>query len=118
MDLADTVTCRKEGEALIRDEEYRYYKNHFTSGEKDQLYQKNITKKGEAFNVSFKYKLLADHPWHVCSKELSGALCKACVLFDKSTTDRGIFVKNVFQDVRKPEKITACRITLPFSCHS
>ena len=37
---------------------------------------------------------------------MSGGLCKTCVLFDKSTTNRGIFVKNVFLDVSKPEKIT------------
>ena len=42
----------------------------------------------------------------VYSKELSGDLCKACRLFDKSTINRGIFVKNAFQDVSKPEKIT------------
>ena len=45
-------------------------------------------------------------PWHVYSKEFSGDLCKACVLFDKSSTNSGIFVKIVFQDVSKPEKIT------------
>ena len=45
-------------------------------------------------------------PWHVYSKELSGDLFKACVLFDKSSTNSGIFVKIVFQDVSKPEKIT------------
>ena len=106
MDLADILTGRKKREALNRDEKYHYYKNHFTPGEKDQLYQKNITKKGQAFNPSFKYKWLADHPCHVYSKELSGGLCKACVLFDKSTTNCGIFVKNVFQDVSKPKKIT------------
>ena len=37
--------------------------------------------------------------------ELDGSLCKACVLFDKSEKDRGIFVTNVFQKVSKPEKI-------------
>ena len=37
---------------------------------------------------------------------MSGGLCKACVLFDKSTINLGILVKNVFQDVSKPEKIT------------
>ena len=37
--------------------------------------------------------------------ELDGSLCKACVLFDKSEKNRGIFVKNVFQKVSKPEKI-------------
>ena len=46
MDLANIVTGRKQHEALNRDEKYRYYKNHFTLGEKDQLYQKNIRKKG------------------------------------------------------------------------
>ena len=106
MDLADIVTRRKKREALNRDEKYRYYKNHFTPGEKDQLYKNNIRKKGQAFNLNFKYKWLADHPWHVYSKELSGGLCKACVLFDKSITNRVIFVKNVFQDVSKHEKIT------------
>ena len=36
---------------------YRYYKNHFIprDGGKDQLYQKNIAKKGQVFNLSFKY---------------------------------------------------------------
>ena len=106
MDFTDTVTVRKKRETLNRDEKYRYYKNHLTPGQKDQLYQKNVTKKGQAFNFSFKYKWLTDHPWHAYSKELSGGMCKACVLFDKSTTNRGIFVKNVFQDVSKPEKIT------------
>ena len=47
MDLANIVTGRKQHEALNRDEKYRYYKNHFTPGEKDQLYQKNIRKKGQ-----------------------------------------------------------------------
>ena len=56
MDLADIVTGRKKREVLNRDENYRYYKNHFTPGEKDQLYQKNIRKKGQVFKLSFKYK--------------------------------------------------------------
>ena len=56
-----------------------------------------------------------NHPWHVYSKELSGGLCKACVLFDKSTTNRGIFVKNVFQGVSKPEKITERKVALPLA---
>ena len=106
MDLADIVTGRKMREALNRDEKYRYYKNNFTPGEKHQFYQKNIRKKGQVLNLNFKYKWLADHPWHVYSKELSDGLCKACVLFDKSATNCGIFVKNVFQGVSKPEKIT------------
>ena len=53
MDLAYTATGRKKCEALSRDGKYRYYKNHLTPGEKDQLYQKNITKKGQVFNLSF-----------------------------------------------------------------
>ena len=76
MDLADIVIVRKKREALNRDEKYRYY-CYFTPGEKDQLYQKNIAKKGQVFDLSFKYKWLADHPWHVYSKELSGGLCNA-----------------------------------------
>ena len=93
-------------EGFNRDEKYHYYKNHFTPGEKHQLYQKNIMRKEQAFNLSFKYKWLADHPWHVYSKELSGDLCKACILFDKSTTNRRIFAKNVFQEISEPAKIT------------
>ena len=56
MDLAHIVTGRKKCEALNRDERYHYYKNHFTPGEKDQLYQKKIRMKGQTFNLSFKYK--------------------------------------------------------------
>ena len=43
MDLPDIVTGRKKREALSRDVKYRYYKNHFTPGEQEQLYQKNIS---------------------------------------------------------------------------
>ena len=49
MDLADIVTITKKCEVLNRDEKYRYYKNHFNPGKKDQLHQKKITKEGEAF---------------------------------------------------------------------
>ena len=96
MDLADIVTSRKKREVLNRDEKYRYYKNHFNPGKKDQLHQKKIMKEGEAFNLSFKYKWLAYHPWHAYSKELSGGLWKACILFDKSATNCRIFLKNIF----------------------
>ena len=37
---------------------------------------------------------------------MSSGLCKACVLFDKPTTNREIFINNVFQDVSKPKKKT------------
>ena len=40
------------------------------------------------------------------SSRTSGGLSKTCVLFGKSATILGIFVKNVFQDVSKPEEIT------------
>ena len=40
------------------------------------------------------------------SSRKNGGLSKTCVLFDKSATILGIFVKNVFQDVSKPEEIT------------
>ena len=54
MDLENIVTDRNKREALNRDEKYRYYKNNFTPEEKDQFYQKNIKKKGQAFSLSFK----------------------------------------------------------------
>ena len=57
------------------------------------------------FHLTFKHEWLTNHPWHVYNKELDGSLCKACVLFDKSEKNRGIFVKNVFQKVSKREKI-------------
>ena len=47
-------------------------------------------------------------PWHVCSKEREGGLCKVCVLFNQNSGSkpRGKFVKIVFQDVGKSGKIT------------
>ena len=105
MDLADIITGRKKCGELIRDEKHRYYKNYFTPTKNNQLYQEKVTKKGETFNLTFKHEWLTNHPWHVYSKELHGSLCRACVLFDKSEKNRGIFVKNVFQKVSKPEKI-------------
>ena len=105
MDLADIITGRKKCSELTPDEKYSYYKNHFTPTKNNQLYQEKVTKKGETFNLTFKHEQLTNHPWHVYSKELHGSLCKACVLFDKSENNRGIFVKNVFQKVSRPEKI-------------
>ena len=105
MDLADIITGRKKCGELIRDEKHRYYKNYFTPTKNNQLYQEKVTKKGETFNLTFKHEWLTNHPWHVYSKELDGHLCKTCVLFDKSKKNQGIFVKNAFQKVSKPEKI-------------
>ena len=48
MDLANIVTDKKKRESLNRNQKYRYYKNYFTPEEKDELYQKNIKKKGQA----------------------------------------------------------------------
>ena len=59
-------------------------------------------KKGQIFNLSFKYKWFVDYSWHVYSKEVSGGLCKACALFDKSTTNRGILVKMFFKTLTNP----------------
>ena len=93
MDLADIVTSRKKREVLNRDEKYRYYKNHFNPGKKDQLHQKKITKEGEAFNLSFKYKWLAYHPRHAYSKELSGGLWKACILYKLQNISKNYFLR-------------------------
>ena len=73
------------------------------------LSKKTLSKeyyKERIFNLSFKYRWFTNHPSYVYSKELSGGLCKSCVLFEKSTKYQGIFVKNVFPDVTKTEKIT------------
>ena len=73
------------------------------------LSKKTLSKeyyKERIFNLSFKYRWLTNHPSYVYSKELSGGLCKSCVLFETSTKYQGIFVKNVFPDVTKTEKIT------------
>ena len=73
------------------------------------LSKKTLSKeyyKERIFNLSFKYRWLTNHPSYVYSKELSGGLCKSCVLFEKSTKYQGIFVKNVFPDLTKTEKIT------------
>ena len=56
--------------------------------------------------LHFKHKWLKDHSLHVYSGELKGGLCKACILFDKADeVNRGIFIKRVYQDLNKPEKI-------------
>ena len=86
MDLADIITGRKNCSELTWDEKYHYYKNHFTK----------TIKIGETFNLTSKQEWFTNHPWHVCSMDLDGSLCKACVLFGKSEKNRGIFVKNVF----------------------
>ena len=104
MDLPDIVTGRKKQEALNKTGKYRYYKNHVTPGKKDQPHQKNIKKKEQAFNLSFKYKWLTDHPWHVYSMKLSDALGKACVLFNKCTTNCEIFVKVFSKTLANPRR--------------
>ena len=104
MDLPYIVTGRKKREALNKTGKYRYYKNHFTLGEKDQPHQKNIKKKEQTFNLSFKYKWLTDHPWHVYSKKLSDALGKACVLLNKCTTSCEIFVKVFSKTLANPRR--------------
>ena len=70
-----------------------------------KLYQKNITKIGYLILVLNTDGSSITHGMSTV-KELSGGLCKTCVLFEKSTKYLGVFVKNVFQDVSKTEKIT------------
>ena len=48
---------------------------------------------------------LEENPWLVYSKELERGLCKFCVLFKEKDSNRGTFVKRLFQDLGKPEKI-------------
>ena len=97
IDLAVIITGRKKCSELTRDEKYSYYKNYFTTTQKQStLSKKKVTKKDETFNLPFKHEWLTNHPWNVYSKELDGSLCKPCVLFDKSEKNQGIFVKNVF----------------------
>ena len=49
---------------------------------------------------------------HVFSKELQGGLCKYCLLFDDDDTRQsGKFVKTIFQDIGKSEKIKEHELT-------
>ena len=105
MDLAGIITGRKNCSELIQDEKYRHYQNHFTPTKNNQPYQEKVMKKDETINLTSKCEWLTNQPWHVYSKELYGSLQKACILFDKSEKNRGIFVKNVFQKVSMPEEI-------------
>ena len=103
-DLGDVL----QGKVLTRDETYYYYKKHYVPKESDELLEKTITPKtANPYTLSYQRKWLLDEkrPWHVYSRTLEGGLCKACVLFDKSEENRGIFVKRPFQDIKKSEKI-------------
>ena len=107
VDLADVISGIKRRKELKNDEIYQFYKNHFVPTKNDQLSHTVVTKKCSTYKLYFKMNWLDENSWLVYSKELEGGLCKACVLFDpvEDSVNRGIFVKKVFRDFGKPEKI-------------
>ena len=92
---------------LTREEKYCYLTKHYCPKYQNSLYKKQCIKGGEAKNLTYQISWIQNKLWHVYSKELQGGLCKVCVLIDQTSGSkpRGEFVKTVFQDVRKSEKI-------------
>ena len=68
----------------------------------------NVSKAEKLKYLTYKILWFQNKPWHVYSKELQDDLCKVRVIFDQNSGSkpRGKFVKTVFQDVVKSEKIT------------
>ena len=64
---------------------------------------------GKEKTLSYQHSWLEERSWHVYSPELSGGLCKMCVLFDRphKKTQRGAFVATAFQKVQRSELIKA-----------
>ena len=79
-DLAGIVTGRKVLSTLS-DVKYQYLTKHCCPTGKSSLFQKRVRKGGET-----KLSLIQKNDWHVYSKELQGALCKYCVLFNDDDT--------------------------------
>ena len=72
-------------------------------------YSKNNVSKAEKLKyLTYQLSWFQNKPWHVYSKELQGDLCKVRVIFvqNSGSKPRGKFIKTVFQDVVKSEKIT------------
>ena len=106
-DLADLISGNRAVESLSREQIYRYYTKHFITSDDESLFTKMIQKKDKKYTLTYQLKWLHDEKrsWHVYIQQLCGGLCKACILFDGADKNRGIFVKNAYQDISKPEKI-------------
>ena len=111
-DLADIVIGRKVLSTLSDVEKYQYLTKHFWPTDKSSLFQKIVQKSGETKTVTYQLSWIQKNDWYVYSKELQGGLCKYCVLFDDDDTwQRGEYVKTVFQDIDKSDKIKEHQLT-------
>ena len=108
-DLADIVLGRKSLTDLTDEEKYNYLKYHFKPSATEKLFSLKISKNGKEKTLSYQHSWLEERSWHVYSPELSGGLCKMCVLFDRphKKTQRGAFVATAFQKVQRSELIKA-----------
>ena len=106
--LDDVITGRKIVSELTREEKYYCLTKHYYPKDQNSLFKKQCIKGGETKNSTYQLPWIQNKQWHVYSKELQGCLWKVCVLFDQNSGSkpRGKFVKTVFQDVGKSEKIT------------
>ena len=111
-DLADIVIGRKVLSTLSDVEKYQYLTKHFWPTDKSSLFQKIVQKSGETKTVTYQLSWIQKNDWYVYSKELQGGLCKYCVLFDDDDTwQRGEYVKTVFHDIDKSDKIKEHQLT-------
>ena len=92
---------------MTREEKYYYLIKSYCPKDQNSLLKKQCSKGGETKNLPLQLSWIQNKSWHVYSEELQGRLWKACVLFDQNSGSkpRGKFVKAVFQDVSRSEKI-------------
>ena len=108
-DLADVVLGRKSLTDLKDEEKYNYLKYHFKPSATEKLFSLKIIKNGKEKTLFYQHSWLEERSWHVYSPELSGGLCKMCVLFDKpqKKVQRGAFVASAFRKIQRSELIKA-----------
>ena len=105
-DLVNTITGSKIAGELTREEKYYYLTKYYFPKDQNSLFKKQYIKGEKTKQLTYQLSWIQNKPWHACSQELRGSLCKVCVLFDQNSGSkpRDKFAKTVFQDVRKSEK--------------
>ena len=100
-------TLRSLIERLPNHKIKEYLSCHFKPSSADTLHSHPITKAGKTWNVSFQRKWLQQFPWLSYSPQLSGGICRYCVLFPQqpergeklgsSSNRTGILVLSAFK---------------------
>ena len=93
-------------------EKYQYLTKHYCPTDKLSLFQKTVQKGGETKTLTYQLSWIQKNGLHFYSKDLQAGLCKYCVLFDDDDTWQcRKFVKTIFQDIGKSEKIKEHQLT-------